>query len=89
MYVLGPAVVTAINAVQGSSLSYRELVDTVPYKYVGYIVGGCRLTLPIIIWAEGRLRVRAVIVVLTVIAVSIVIFDLLLSNVQLPPNIEY
>ncbi|MEM7750824.1 MAG: hypothetical protein AAF346_21420 [Pseudomonadota bacterium] len=89
MYVLGPAVVTAINAVQGSSLSYRELVDTVPYKYVGYIVGGCLLTLPIIIWAEGRLRVRSVIVVLTVIAVSIVIFDLLLSNVQLPPNIEY
>lgn len=89
MYVLGPIVVSAINAVQGSDLQYKALVDTVPYKYVGYAVGGCLLTMPLIAWAEGGLRLRSIIIVCGMIVLSILIFDVLLSNVQLPPNADY
>ena len=89
MYVLGPLVVSAINAVFGSELKYKALVDTIPYKYIGYAVGGCLLTLPLIAWAEGSLRIRSIVIVLATIIASILIFDVLLSNVQLPPNADY
>lgn len=89
MYVLGPLVVSAVNALFGSELKYKALVDTIPYKYVGYAVGGCLLTVPLIAWAERGLRIRSFIIVLATIIASILIFDVLLSNVQLPPNADY
>lgn len=89
MYVLGPVVVSAVNAVQSSDLQYKALVDTVPYKYIGYAVGGCLLTMPLIAWAEGGLRLRSIIIVCGMVVLSILIFDVLLSNVQLPPNADY
>jgi hypothetical protein len=47
------------------------------------------LTLPTIAWAEGRWSVRALLTVLSVVLVMIVVFDVLLRNVQLPPNADY
>ncbi|MGI9523223.1 MAG: hypothetical protein ACR2PG_16425 [Hyphomicrobiaceae bacterium] len=89
MFALGPIVVSAINVIHGSDLQYKALVDTVPYKYVGYAVGGSLLALPLIAWAEGGLRLRSIIIVCAMIVVSILIFDVLLNNVQLPPNADY
>lgn len=89
MFVLGPVIVSAMNTVQGGEVTYRQLIDTAPYKYIGYVTGGCLLTLPLIAWGEGRLRPRSLLVVATVITASILIFDVLLSNVQLPPNADY
>jgi hypothetical protein len=89
MYVAGPLTVTAMNALFGGEMSYRQLVDTAPYKYIGYVAGACLMTLPIITWTEQRLKVRSILVVLIVTTVIIVLFDGLLRNVQLPPNSDY
>ena len=89
MYALGPIAVAATNAVLGTEATYRQLLDTIPYKYVGFGGGGAALTIPIIVWAEGRLRIRSIVSVLAVILVTIILYDVLLKNVQLPPNSDY
>lgn len=89
MFWLGPIVVALANALSGSELTYRQLVDTAPYKYVGYLAGAFVITTGLIAWAEGRLRRSAVLTVLAVLAVSVLVFDVLLTNVQLPPNADY
>jgi len=89
IYLLGPIVVATQNVLTDGVEQYRQLVDTAPYKYIGYIAGALIMTLPIIAWAEGRWSTRALIVVLAVVLSTIVIFDVLLNNVQLPPNADY
>lgn len=89
MFWLGPLAVAVANAVSGNDLTYRQLVDTVPYKYIGYGFGGFVMTASLIAWAEAGLRWQAILAVVSVIAVSIVVFDILLINVQLPPNADY
>ena len=89
MYVLGPTVVAVQNILTGEISQYRQLVDTVPYKYIGFVAGALLMVLPTIAWAEGRWSVRAVLIVLLVVLVMIVAFDVMLKNVQLPPNADY
>ena len=89
MYWLGPLVVGALDGIGLIDASYRQLVDTVPYKYIGYGVGGLVMTLALVAWSEGGLRRRSVHTVVLVLAGAIVIFDVMLSNVPLPPNANY
>jgi hypothetical protein len=89
MYWLGPLTVTALNAIGVLDSSYRQLLDTAPYKYIGYVVGGFLMTVSLAAWAEGGLTRRAIIAVVLVLTVSVVSFDVLLTNVQLPPNADY
>jgi len=89
MYWLGPLTTEALKAVGLIELGYRQLLDTPPYKYIGYIVGGFGMTLGLITWAEGVTRPRAILTVVIVISVSILIFDILLNNVLLPPNADF
>lgn len=89
MYWLGPLTVWLSNLLGITDLSYRQLVDTVPYKYVGYVAGGFLMTASLINWTEGGLRRRSLFTIVAIIAVLILVFDVLLSNVQLPPNADY
>ncbi len=89
MYWLGPLIVDALNGVGLFDASYRQLVDTVPYKYIGYGVGGLLMTLVLVAWSEGGLRRRSLYTVAFVLVGAIVIFDVMLSNVPLPPNANY
>ena len=47
------------------------------------------MTVTLIGWTEGRLRPVGIIATLSVLVVAIVVFDVLLTNVLLPPNAEY
>lgn len=89
MYWLGPLVVEALRAIGAIDHTYRQLVDTAPYKYLGYAVGGGILTLGLIARAEGMIRPRAALTVVVVIASLIFILDILLHNIQLPPNADF
>ncbi|MHA1165518.1 MAG: hypothetical protein ACTSP0_08060 [Alphaproteobacteria bacterium] len=89
MYWLGPLTVSLANLAGITDLAYRQLVDTVPYKYVGYVAGAFVMTASLITWTEGGLRRRSLFTILLVIAGSILVFDVLLTNVQLPPNADY
>lgn len=89
MYGLGPLTVTALNYVEVLDADYRQLTDTAPYKYIGYVVGGFLMTITLIAWTEGRIRRQSVIAVLLTLFVAIIIFDVVLKNVLLPPNADY
>lgn len=89
MFWLGPAVVWTMQALGLTEAEYRHLTDTAPYKYIGYVVGGFLMTVGLIVWGEGRLRRVGVVTVVVVLASAIVIFDVLLTNVLLPPNAEF
>lgn len=89
MYWLGPLTVAVLNSVGVLDADYRQLTDTAPYKYIGYVVGGFVMTITLIAWTEGRIRRQSVIAVLLTLIVAIIIFDVVLKNVLLPPNADY
>lgn len=86
MVWLGPLTVDALNTVEVLEGSYRNFSDTAPYKYIGFVVGGFSMTVALIVFTEGRLRRASVVAIITVLAGAILIFDILLKNVLLPPN---
>jgi len=89
MFWLGPLVVNVLRAAGVVDNTYRQLADTVPYKYLGFVVGGFIISFGLIIRAEGMVRTRAALTVIVVIAVLIFILDILLHNIQLPPNADF
>jgi hypothetical protein len=89
MYWLGPLVVETLRALDATEHTYRQLTDTAPYKYLGYVTGGFLMTVGLIVRVEGLVRPRAVLAVIVVLALLIVILDVLLYNIQLPPNADY
>lgn len=89
MYWLGPLAVAALNDLGVMDKTYKQLTDAYPYKLIGYVVGGFVMTLALIARAEGRIRPIGVVTVILVIAALIFILDILLYNIQLPPNADY
>jgi hypothetical protein len=88
MYGLGPLAVSLAKSVGLVDLDYRQLADSAPWKYLGYLAGGFVMTAGLIALVEGRLRRRAVLTVLIVLALAVLLFDVALTNVQLPPNAD-
>ncbi len=89
MYWLGPLTTALLRGLGIIDQSYRELLDTAPYKYLGYVGGGFVMTAGLITWAEGKVRPRAILTVVIVLFLSLLIFGILLKNIQLPPNADF
>ncbi len=89
MYWLGPITVAVMNVFGGLDASYRQLTDAAPYKYIGYVVGGFMMTMTLIVWTEGRIRLTGIFTVVTILVLAILVFDVLLKNVLLPPNADF
>lgn len=89
MYWLGPLVTDAARHLGLLEQTYRQLIDTAPYKYLGYITGGFTMTVGLIAMAEGRIRLPALLAVVAALALMILVLDILLYNVQLPPNADH
>lgn len=89
MYGLGPVTAWTLQKFGLLDVGYRYLTDTAPYKYLGYVVGGISMTVALIAWTEGRVRLVSVLTVVIVLTTMILIFDQLLANVLLPPNAEF
>ena len=69
--------------------TYRQMVDTAPYKYIGLSFGGFLMTVTLIALTEGSVRLRSIIVSMVLVLVLILIFDVFLDNIQLPPNADF
>lgn len=79
---LGPALVWAFTE-EGV---YRNLRDTPPWKYVGYVVGGTLLVSGLMVMVEGRVTLRSVIIGLIATLALIAVYDLPFDDLLLPPN---
>ena len=82
----GPLVVDAINGLGGAIGSYRELRDTVPYKYLGYLIGGAVLVGGTIAVVEQRLTRGAAFAGIFAAVVLAALYDLPFDDLLLPPN---
>ncbi len=69
-----------------SETQYRSLRDTVPWKYIGFVLGGGGLILGLISYATGALRPRHALIGLVAALVLALLYDLPFDDLLLPPN---
>lgn len=69
-----------------SGADYRSLRDTVPWKYIGYFLGGSTMVFGLISMIEGRLRWRVLIISVLAAIILMLAYDLPFENLLLPPN---
>ena len=65
---------------------YRLLRDTIPWKYIGFFLGGTVLIAGLMAEVEGRLTARAVLIAALAAIVLMAIYDLPFEDLLLPPN---
>jgi len=66
--------------------TYRQMRDTAPWKYLGFVLGGMFMVGGIITLIEGRLKPRTLVLAFGFTAFLILIFDVPFSTILLPPN---
>lgn len=86
MRFTGPTVVELANAFGGVALEYRNLRDTVPWKYLGFAVGGVFLTGSLIALVQGKLSLRGILIGAGAVLVLILLYDIPFDDLLLPPN---
>ena len=65
---------------------YRPLRDTMPWKYVGFFLGGTGMIAALIGLVEGRVTLRAILIGVAAAIALIAVFDLPFDDLLLPPN---
>ena len=68
------------------TVEYRPLRDTVPWKYIGFALGGIWMITAIIMFMEGRASWRALWIATCAVIVMIALFDWPFDDLLLPPN---
>lgn len=86
MLYVGPLLVSVANLLSGEAQDYRALRDTVPWKYLGFGVGGTLAVSVTISLLEGRFSLRALLIGLLAVGGMIAIYDLPFEDLLLPPN---
>ena len=76
----------AVRYLHDGPIEYRLLRDTVPWKYIGFVVGGTGLVTGLIAWTERQLKLRHILIGLAATFVLIAAYDLPFDDLLLPPN---
>ena len=82
----GPFAVALANLLTAEALEYRLLRDTVPWKYIGFALGGFVMVAGLAALCEGHLTRRAAIAAAIVVLVLAALVDLPFEDLLLPPN---
>lgn len=86
MVFAGPLTVDVLNLLGFEVGTYRALRDTIPFKYIGYALGGFLMVFGIIRVIENRTtRTDILTSIFTVIAL-ILLYDVPFDDLLLPPN---
>lgn len=86
MRFAGPAAVAVAGLLTDTPLQYRLLRDTLPWKYVGFFLGGTLMISGLIGLIEGRVTLRTVLIGIGAVVVMIAIYDWPFDDLLLPPN---
>lgn len=86
MRFAGPALVALLNIGGGEPLDYRLLRDEMPWKYIGFFIGGTIMISGCIALVEGRLRPKVVLLAAVIVVIMMAIYDLPFDDLLLPPN---
>lgn len=79
---VGPVVTPLLSGGE----EYRLLRDTVPWKYLGFGIGGVTLVFAMITFVEERFSWRAFWIALAAVVGITLLYDLPFEDVLLPPN---
>jgi hypothetical protein len=82
----GPAAVHIAGIFDPAITSYRDLRDTVPWKYLGFLTGGTFMVAGLICILERRITWRAVIIGFAAVLVLIALYGVPFHDLLLPPN---
>jgi hypothetical protein len=86
MRYLGPLAVGAYNQAHETTLEYRLLRDTFPWKYLGFLVGGMLLISGLIGLVYGRFSWKSLAIGIVAVLLMIAVYDLPFDDLLLPPN---
>ena len=86
MLYVGPLAVFVSNQFTGADQEYRLLRDTVPWKYLGFALGGTLAVTGTVSLLEGRFTWRALVVGIAAVSAMIAVYDLPFDDLLLPPN---
>lgn len=86
MRYAGPATVEISNMFRSEPAEYRLLRTTIPWKYIGYVLGGVIMISGVISVVERRLTKRALLTGVIAVICLILIYDVPFEDLQLPPN---
>lgn len=70
----------------GGETEYRLLRDTVPWKYIGFFLGGAFIVAGLISQSEGRVTLRSILIGICVVLGLIMVYDVPFDDLLLPPN---
>lgn len=82
----GPALVGLVTLMSDDPRSYRDLRDTAPWKYIGFLLGSTGLITTCIAAIETRFSWRALLIALAATTALIALYDLPFDDLLLPPN---
>lgn len=83
---VGPLTADTLRALGHDVGTYRQLVATVPYKYLGFIAGGLVMVIGLIALIEGRITRPGVLTAVFTILALIILYDVPFDTLLLPPN---
>jgi hypothetical protein len=86
MWVAGPALVELWF---GGDVPYRTLLDTAPWNYTGFVLGGTLMIFGFTALAWHRLTWRDLAIALGATIVMALLYDVPFDNLYLPPNGDF
>jgi uncharacterized protein YacL len=86
MRYAGPLAVEVSNLFRSEPAEYRLLRASVPWKHLGFVLGGMTMITGVISLVEQRFTRRALLTSIIAVVVLILIFDLPFDDLLLPPN---
>ncbi|PVH27585.1 hypothetical protein DDE20_16745 [Pararhodobacter oceanensis] len=89
MFWAGPLALALFGPSGDDAATYRQMRSSLPWKYIGFVLGGFTLVFGLTSLIEGRVRwLRAVSSILAVLGL-ILIFDVPFDTILLPPNGDF
>lgn len=89
MFWAGPVALALFGPGGEDTVSYRQMRATLPWKYIGFVLGGFTLVFGVISLLEGQFRARRALAALLAVAVLIAVFDVPFDTILLPPNGDF
>lgn len=86
MRYAGPLALAIVDLGSDEPREYRLLRDTIPWKHIGFVLGGSTLIAGLIWQAEGRFTLRTILVAVLATLVMVGLYDLPFEDLLLPPN---
>lgn len=89
MFWGGPAALALFGPSGEEPVTYRQMRSTLPWKYIGYVLGGFTLVFGVTSLIEGKLTLHRAISSILAVAFLILLFDVPFDTILLPPNGDF